>query len=126
MLKQLLAEGKDVPRIAGLITDAGYDCSERQIHRWKLRHGLRQFWRGSDAQLDAVVQTLQSNDELGPKEGHAWLHAVVNAEIPNGQRVGRGRFCASLRRCDPAGADARKEMVKARTTRRVYVADYEL
>ena len=54
------------------------------------------------------------------------MHSVVNAAVPGGERVGRGRVRAALRRSDPAAVDERKEIVKKRLVRRVYVADYHL
>ena len=126
LLRELNAEGKDNPRCASLITEAGYDCNATQVHRWKLKRGIRQIWRGDDQALDGIIGRLKANDELGPLEGHVWVHSVVNDAIPGGERVGRNRVCAALRRSDPAAADARKEIVKKRLVRRVYVADYNL
>ena len=90
LLKKLLAEGKDKKRAAALITAAGHPCTPRQVKRWKATHGLRQVWRGTNAQLDRIVQQLHNNDELGAEEGHAWLHSVVNEAIGGGERVEDG------------------------------------
>ena len=49
---------------------------------------------------------------------------MVNNAIPGGERVGLHRICAVLQRSDPAASHARKEIVKKRLVRRVYVADY--
>ena len=94
LLKELSAEGKDNLRCASLITDAGYDCSARQVHRWKVKRGIRRIWRGDDQALDGIIARLKANDELGPLEGHSWVHSVVNDAIPGAERVGRNRVCA--------------------------------
>ena len=54
-LTTLLAEGKDRFIIAGLISASGFPCTARQVKRWKEKHALRQQWRASDDDLDAVV-----------------------------------------------------------------------
>ena len=74
-LTTLLAEGKDRFIIAGLISASGFPCTPRQVKRWKEKHALRQQWRASDDDLDAVVQQLHDSDELGALEGygcHMW------------------------------------------------------
>ena len=82
LLRKLTSQGKDNPRCAALISEAGYPCNTVQVHRWKHKRGIRRIWRGDDAALDTVVQRLTASDELGPLEGHAWVHSVINEALP--------------------------------------------
>ena len=51
--------------IAELVTAAGFQCTPRQVRRWKEKHRIRWVWGGTDAELDQVVQQLRDDGELG-------------------------------------------------------------
>ena len=123
-LRQLVAEGDSVPLIVEHLSSLNFSCTERQVRRWKEKHGIRRVWEGSDAALDSVVHQLAVNEEFGDEEGYRWVASVVNRAIPGPRSVGVARVCKSLRRVMPAKVDARKAIVEKRLQRRVYVADY--
>ena len=90
--------------ICQVLCDLGYTCTVRQVKRWQKVHKIRKSWRGTDAELDALIRGLHAADELGPKEGYKWLHSVVNKALPVGVgRVGKARVQKALARCFPAG-----------------------
>ena len=124
MLRDLVERRKTVEIIAGLISHAGYDCTPRQVKRWKLKHKLSARWDGDDQALDGIVEALRREDELGANEGYRWCHSVVNQRLPAGKSVGAARVCQAQRRTDPAGVALRKRIVEKQLQRRVYVADY--
>ena len=91
-------------------------CTARQVKRWKEKHALRQQWRASDDDLDAVVQQLHDGDELGALEGYRWVTPVVNEAIPGNLRVGKERVRLALRRTDMDGVKERSSILKKRSS----------
>ena len=123
-IRELVADGVTVPLIVEHLQDLNFTCTERQVRRWKQTNGIRRQWTGTDADLDAVVQQLVADDELGDEEGYRWVTSTVNEAIPGPQAVGVDRVRRSLRRVLPAKVDARKAIVEKQLQRRIYVADY--
>ena len=123
-LRQLVAQGDMALLIAEHLQYLKFSCTVRQVRRWKVQHGIRRVWAGTDLALDGVVQQLVADDELGDEEGYRWIASVVNRAIPGPESVGVQRIAKSLRRVMPAKVDERKAIVEKHLQRRVYVADY--
>jgi hypothetical protein len=80
--RELVARATPAHIIAGIITAAGYPATERQVRRWKVKHGIKSQWAGDDGQLDQIMQQLRDDDELGEQEGYRWVHSVINEAVP--------------------------------------------
>ena len=90
--RELVARATPAHIIAGIITAAGYPATERQVRRWKVKHGIKSQWADDDGQLDQIMQQLRDDDELGEQEGYRWVHSVVNEAVPGDERVGEKGF----------------------------------
>lgn len=123
-VQELVARATPVPIIAGQLVAMGYPCTARSVKRWKVKHGIRQTWRGDDVALDAVVQRLRDDDELGAEEGYRWVQSVVNDAIPGSERVGAARVRKAIKRAMPAAVNEREKIVEKQLQRRIYIADY--
>ena len=116
LLRELVAAGLSVPLCVEQLADRGHACTPRQVRRWRELH-VPQVWRGTDAELDAIVHRLMAQRELGENEGYRWLHSLINKEVAP-LRVGAARVAAALRRCMPTQVDARLKIVQKRLVRR--------
>ena len=81
------------------------------------------MWPGSDAELDALLEKLDSEGKLGKNEGYRWIQSRVNT-MTAPQMVGEQRVCTALRRLKPDDVKQREAIVKKRMSRRVYVANH--
>lgn len=116
LLRELVADGLSVSLCVEQLADRGHQATLRQVRRWRELH-VPQVWRGTDAQLDVIVQRLMVQRELGDNEGYRWLHSLINEEVAP-LRVGAGRVAKALRRCMPAQVQARLKIVQKRLVRR--------
>ena len=57
-LRQLVAQGDMALLIAEHLQYLKFSCTVRQVRRWKVQHGIRRVWAGTDLALDGVVQQL--------------------------------------------------------------------
>ena len=46
--REIVARATPAHIIAGIITAAGYPATERQVRRWKVKHGIRSQWADDD------------------------------------------------------------------------------
>ena len=42
----------------------GFNASQMQIKRWKVKYQIRKQWRGTDGELDAILRRLHADGEL--------------------------------------------------------------
>ena len=115
-LRKLVADGLPNAICGEQLRYHGHQVTDRQIKRWREKH-VKKLWRGSDADLDAIVQRLLAQRELGADEGYRWVHSVILKEVAP-LRVGEKRVAAAIRRAQPAQVQARLAIVEKRLVRR--------
>ena len=95
--RELVARATPANIIAGIITAAGYPATERQVRRWKVKHGIndqvtvgRQRWTAGP-NYAAAAGRRRAGGAGGLPVG-AFEHSVVNEAVPGDERVGEKGF----------------------------------
>lgn len=122
-LRELSADGLEVPLAAAQLSALGHQCTARQVRRWKETNGIRNISDVTNAELDGIVRDLRAKGRAGDNDGYRWVHVAVNKLLAP-RKVGVGRVRLALTRVMPQEVAARKALVEKRLIRRVYTRDY--
>ena len=124
-ISSMLGDGLTIEQIASQLVARKFPATPKMVKRIKEQHKLARQWKGSDAQLDSLVDEMRQAAEFGPDEGYRWVAEQVNKKVAP-KRIGEKRVRACLARLMPAWVKGRLKAAQKRLVRRVYAAPYYL
>jgi hypothetical protein len=103
MLQQCVEDKLSAKNTAQQLTSAGWPCGQKDVEELKRAHGVRKNWKGSDRELDEILDDLLSTGRIGDRDGYRRVTAVLQQHaLIKPLTVGKNRVQLALARLAPA------------------------